>query len=1109
MEFAQTTAVPQLYTATDTQGAPTGRLLLLLPEGAVSPPPSIQFAQAWDGEGALLLVPEALTETAMPAFAAAAWDFLADPRLAGTRVAWLQALGASGRLTGTALQLVPGGSALAVGLTLRLRSLELQMPAGAPVAVDFTACELTIGDAGRAPVLAADWGELTAGTVDGPVRIALQGPLQGCARLQLQAQLRDLDALDVGLRFFYGEPPDRSQPRAPAQSFFLSSLRYPLFAEPVTLYPCLDPLGPLDPTRTFFAFNASDADLQGGKAGAIGCHLRSTLDDPLQLVPLPAAEAHTHFAALVPTPNQQASAASSRDPFYLAPVGDYALPTPRAEGQLMGGLSGVEYFTLPAAGAMLSYFAGGSAYAAGFLPDEPAGVTQLVPTDNPTTSYASVTAESGVDYYAQPDQSVLYNYGPPVQGVSTIVPLAAVPVHAASPTWPPSAKDAFPLLAFAGLSETGLAAFGQLETQVVSPARRRLLQAAPARSDRVRALPAAHESPSQLSTTPQGLLASYVPDGDASVWERIVLAQMRLPEDEPLQLRLTEVKDELLSAFQSNKLFLVISNREAAKPYLEAANALITIGADPTELWRFDLTPSGWKDGETVLIVKFYDRSIEQLVGDTETWASAETFNALPHQTSATIKQKIEQAKTAGGDYAAFVEAVTDQHWNGILALEVPSPLADLPSELEGLAAGIDRSLFQAHHIGIAASKIKVPPAGGQTPIGIADSSMFGLIDYHAPASLPEQGGDWLFQVETLKVLFAKSAVAAFSSVVELEVNTLFGEAATLEGGKDNILRLFGVYQEHVVNGEVVESYVFQTRTGEQAVFDLRESKVLNAVAISKVQFVTVTAETTATEVHAQFLIWGLLDFKVLTQTEKEVERAFDILSFGREQPGEPPRGLAFANLILNMRFNPTVEPEVPSFTFDASALALDPSASEPREGSLFKHLPLTLAGFTQANQGVAPTDVGYMGVQTPLTQSELSFPWYSLDYDLNLGSAGALAAKAGFVATLTAAWSPGGTAYRVFTGLKLPGSNGSKRAIPIESIFDISFRALEIVAPPPSALIPPHTFILVIYGIGFQFLSFTFPPSGQVNFALFGDPQSGGKGDAGLGWYAAYGKTK
>jgi hypothetical protein len=429
----------------------------------------------------------------------------------------------------------------------------------------------------------------------------------------------------------------------------------------------------------------------------------------------------------------------------------------------------------------------------------------------------------------------------------------------------------------------------------------------------------------------------------------------------------------------------------------------------------------------------------------------------------------------------------------------VQAPLDELPSELRGLAAGIDPEQFRAHHVGISASKINVPDPSTGDPIEIADSGIFGLIDYVAPGPLPPRVADWAFQVETLKVLFSDSQVTSFSSTVDLQVNTLFGEAATLTGGTNNVVQLFGVYQKTEVNSQIVESYTFQTQSGQDAVFAMT-SQTLNAVVMSKAQFVTVTSDTTATDVVSQFLFWGLIDFVELESADGST--VFDAFSFGRQAAGDRA-GLAFSNLILGMSANPQTPQAKPVFSFDASNLTIDIAASTPRPHSLFQHLPLTVAGITQAQQGSAPTDLGFMGVQTPLSQSALAFPWFSLNYNLNLGTAGALAAAAGFVASLTVAWSPAQAGnYRVFLGLKLPGSSGAKRAIPIEGLFDISFKSLQIVSP------EPDTFVLVLYGIGFSFFSFTFPPSGQVNFALFGDPSAQGKGDASLGWYAAYAKS-
>ena len=64
----------------------------------------------------------------------------------------------------------------------------------------------------------------------------------------------------------------------------------------------------------------------------------------------------------------------------------------------------------------------------------------------------------------------------------------------------------------------------------------------------------------------------------------------------------------------------------------------------------------------------------------------------------------------------------------------------------------------------------------------------------------------------------------------------------------------------------------------------------------------------------------------------------------------------------------------------------------------------------------------------------------------------------------------------------------------------NISFKTLQIIA------LPNDVYVLVLYGIAFRFLSFTFPPNGQVDLALLGDPRAA-SGGASLGWYAAYAK--
>lgn len=1103
MQFVQSPQVAELYSATDSGTAPTGRLLLLLPQGSPTPPASLTFGQAWQGTGCYLFLTAPVPDDQQAGFASAVWDLLADRRNAGAKFAWLPPVPAGGLAQGTVLQVTGGDDPVtAFEARIALRNVSLEIPAGSAITVSEGTSSFAIGGGtGIPPVsLTAEWGAVAAGSVTGQLQLSLIDNLQGCLRLQLDLTTADLDSLAVGPRYFYAPDPSLSSTGS-ATEFFLSSQGYRLFAGAVTVYPTLDPLAPLDATRSFLAFSAADSQLPPVVAPALPSYLRSTLNDAFSLTPLTGAAAPTGPARLVFSPIQQASTGSGRDPLYLTPAGDFGLSTSRAGGaDLMGGLSGVESFELPATGSVLSYFPGSPAFAAGFVAGRPGVGSTLSPVTMPTTSFAWIAADGApLDYFAQPDQSVLYNYPTtPVNGVTTLVPLAAVPVQAATLTWPPSADNAFPLLPYAGAAGDDLDVLAQLEAQVISPARRKLLQAAPAQPRPTAALETAAD-PSPASTTPQGLLAYYVPGGSSTEWSQIVLGQMAATKG---QLSLTSVTGDLLSAFQSNKMFLVVSDPASISDALLAANASVTIGGDAGELWQFELDPTGWKAAGTILIIKFYDQTLEQLAARPSGWATG-AFNTDPAGTSARIGTIIEQAKQrlAGGDadYGGFVAAVTDATWNGIIALNVQAPLDELPSELRGLAAGIDPAQFRAHHVGINASRISVPDPASGNPIGIADSGIFGLIDYVAPAPLPARVADWAFQVETLKVLFSDSQVTSFSSTVDLQVNTLFAEPATLTGGTDNVVQLFGVYQKTEVNSQIVESYTFQTQSGQDAVFEMT-SQTLNAVIMAKAQFVTVTSDTSATDVTSQFLFWGLIDFVELESADEST--VFDAFSFGRQSAGDRA-GLAFSNLILTMSSNPQTPQVPPVFSFDASNLAIDIAASTPRPHSLFQHLPLTVAGITQAQQASAPTDLGFMGVQTPLSQSALAFPWFSLNYNLNLGTPGALAAAAGFVAGLTVAWSPAQTGnYRVFLGLRLPGSSGAKRSIPIEGLFDISFKSLQIVCP------EPDTFVLVLYGIGFSFFSFTFPPSGQVNFALFGDPSAQGKGDTSLGWYAAYAKA-
>ena len=1103
MRYQAISGVPLLFCATDDQGNnPDMARLYLLPPGSAIPNGPLTLAESWSNPGAYLFLEQPLPTASAAAFAAAAQAFLASPHMANSRLVWINTPQLPAPLTGANIPIYQPNSAgpflTAAPSNFRFQNITLVIPANTNVAPNLTDFTIVLTSANNSIYLEAMFGLAQVPLPNTAVTIPLYGPqtgtLAGCLQFSGTFSLQNLTDLDAGLRYYYASPLGLGSPTQQSQSFYLSSLRYPIFAAPVTLYGNLDPLAPIGPqlpVRNFLAFNGADAGQpNAGPAPAVATNFSSTLGDQISLVPQPGS-------MLVFAVNREASAPNAQDPYYLVPSGSFQISLSRqGTVDLMCGLSGVEYVEITNGSGntnTLTFYPWQAAFAPGFYPGEQPGYTTVSPLPNamPTTSFVWLTSSNQLDYYAQPDQSVLYNYPDTSNPISA---LSMVPVLANTLPGTPPAGALFPLMPYAGLSGQDLGVFSQMETQAVSPARRLALAAT--------GNPTPPVNPPALtsiySATPQGLLVQYT-EGSTN-WPTVILGQTQANQKaQPFQF--TAVQGPLLTALETNQLFLVATNGDYFKQFLSTVNAQITLGAanDP---WNFNIDPSVWSQQNTIFILKFSDLSINDLAGETSAWAYPGTFNQSPSQVSAAIKKIIGSVNPTDPDFAQFLYAVNTPTWNGVLILNAVAPVNELPPQISGLQAGINKKLFYAHHVGINASKIIVPtqpPPPQKVNLQIDNSSVFGLINYIGGPLGPSD--NYQFTVRTMKVLFLNSAVAGFSSIIDIQLNSFFSETAVLDQqDANNVVEMFGVYQQHVVNGIPQDSYSFQTANGLSADFNMPGSKVLNAVEISQGQFVTLTAQSSANLTQSQFAFWGLIDFQALD--------GFDCFSFGRQNPKDAPQGLAFSKLAINMSFNPndTSGPNggpVITFAFDASQIAFDMASSVARTGSFFAHFPLTVAGFTQAASGVTAASLGFMSVQTPLNQSLLSFPWFSLNLNLNLGSTGALAAQAGFVATLTIGWAPStGPDYLVFTGLKLPGSNGAQRQITIEGIFDITFKTLQIISIPAT-----NTFILVLFGIGFKFLSFQFPPSGQVNFVLFGNPNQS-TDNTNLGWYAAYAKT-
>jgi hypothetical protein len=666
----------------------------------------------------------------------------------------------------------------------------------------------------------------------------------------------------------------------------------------------------------------------------------------------------------------------------------------------------------------------------------------------------------------------------------------------------------FPMLPFTGIADTALAQYQELEFQAVSPTRRKAIGGVSAtlRAPAAAALAAGPSTDPPAGVTPQGLLA----DLNGGVIVNLTLMSSGGGTN---VMRIQGISSALADALQSSQLFLVASDPTTLQtPRQPAPNGTVTIPAtaDGSEQWTIEgyPAPADWSKNGTLLVLKFAGKPLADLAADTGTWVQAADFN--PGQGGVASAQQIleesiaqaQQRAKIDSEFQPFAQLVSDPSWQGVLLLNCPISPSQLPAQLAGLAAGIEASDFRAHHVGLTVTPLK--PGGG---LKQRDSSLYGLIFYESTSTAAGAQGPYAFNVLNLKVRFANSAVATFSSQIQLLVDRLFDEpstlidAATWKARESNVLLLDGVYLQQGASS----GYAFSTPTDN---FFSMTSGVLDSVDVASAQFVTVNAYSPGPPVtpgESRFALSGSLRFKPPPKAG-----GFDLFSFGPEADANTPvspQRLFFSNLAVNVQYVPG-EPAADAYTFDATKLTLDTAQSKPRDASVFNGFPLALSGFVHvmrpaANGGAAaatPPSVGFLGVDTPsLPQGSIQAPWFGVVADLGLGTPGALAAEAGFKASLLAGWSPGTVdSPNVAVGLKLPGTGGGGKLLSLESVLKLKIGDLTFDED-------GGVYVLALKQIALSVLSLTFPPGGQIAALLFADPT--GEDHTTLGWYAGYAK--
>ncbi|MEA3052549.1 MAG: hypothetical protein QOG72_1452 [Sphingomonadales bacterium] len=583
--------------------------------------------------------------------------------------------------------------------------------------------------------------------------------------------------------------------------------------------------------------------------------------------------------------------------------------------------------------------------------------------------------------------------------------------------------------------------------------------------------------------------------------------------------------------FDAEADFVACIGTAATPTYLPIYLAMAGLLQAQMDGWTFQVSPRAWRpwrievedggsDGElqasvnspTVMLAKFCNRSLSDLVADSSSWLWPEV--AVPPIAGGTIGQTQRlildifanaAAAEAGSPYRRFFSDVVDNPaWNGFLFLNAPVDIAEMPADLLFLTAGIDTDRFYAHHLGLSQTPFVVT---GTTPT-LQNTAAFGLIDYNDPVDLySEENVQFDFKTLQLRASFSNSALTDFSAKAELLTNRLFSDALTkAQTEHGNNLVLDGGYQR--VGTVAVYSFVLEGRNS----YGTRAS-VLSRIDVSNVGLQTRGAGSTAGQLVTDFTLSGTLQFGA--------PQAFDLYSFGPEPadenvPTDSTVGLRYSKLVVSMQFALGGSPAGKQFVVDEGNLSFDLANSSVRAQSLVGHFPLALNGLlavlptqeqgeqSETVKGTRPEDLGFTSVSAPLEQTPLSAPWYGLRFTLDLGTLGALLGSVGIGVQVLAAWQPGAGQKLVppqYLGLKIDTGPAEGVQWPLQGVLRLGFRNFQFLTyiDEDDALVyllRLHQFTLSVLGL------LDFPP-GNNDIVLFGNPDQSGSSK--LGWYAAY----
>ncbi|GHU74899.1 hypothetical protein FACS1894188_04590 [Clostridia bacterium] len=692
----------------------------------------------------------------------------------------------------------------------------------------------------------------------------------------------------------------------------------------------------------------------------------------------------------------------------LVPVGDYVIGSENGSHKngVLCGLNGTEYFIPPEDG-FISFVNGFGAFAPKYpkvalsISDftDPAGNSPLI--DDYTTAWAKLC--KGTKYFSEPSKSPYYAYSGK-DGLLLNAPLCREI----------EGCEIFPLVPIS--TEGGVS----YENSVICTAR----GAAFAKT------PALYSSKNGVSSvaSPTG----YILKLDGGNVREIILSK---------EIAFANPSSELVSAFNTNSLFLVCANQTAFS------------GNFGTEISGFNFSfsignESKYNDYKNILIVKsakgkIYDpdNAGASLCGNVSLWTNAKTFSAPNSDTSQTANLAVflQNYFTRQNDKDAFLSSIiTDENWSGFIFVNVPILAENFPEELR---TSVSESGATLDYFGAAHIPLKVE---NSQPVQSDTAKYFGFVSsqkdgYAGKVMPPTKSGEFEFTPLELKAVFRGNALVSFESAAQLVIIQFLG------------IKPQNLYGAVLMKGAYIKaedgSYSYQLRT------DSANTLTFKNLALDKVLLKSVVlASSTNGNV---FNISGEISF-----SKNEVDAwSYDSLSFS------------------GYRLNQTGK----VFSENLLALTLDIKNSVLRENSLFRAFGMSPSGFITLEGEIK----GYDKIICDFLGGAGDGTRYAVTVPVNLGGAGELSGNTPITATLIFGFDENGT----FAVLSLP------KTLNIENVINITTGLAELKH---DAL--TKRFSLYIYEVALNaFGLLKLPSTGAISLGMFG--QDNDK----PGWFAIY----